>query len=410
MAECSLDNCNEECFEDNDKCILHCEKDNEWEKKNDNNVMFQNKIQRYIQNSMKNDAYEFNYIIFPNINKKIDLFYNLNEGFTKDEFLDVKFHKCHFLGEINFISLRKGKEIIFNECHLLGEINFMNLKFENSFLFEGCIIECDIQFKNISFMKSVSFINSTFKNKIEFIHIKFHQQAFFNDIKIKNMKFENLFFSNESNFLNIRNELGNKLKSHNIFNRETARIIKNSFEQQNNIIEANKYYELEMKKREEELNSKEKNNWFERLIFNIHGIASNHSQDALLALFWIVIVGVFASYFSFYTMQDKIGNYVHFNILPFLGTMALSFSIIGCKYIFKKLEKMYYYFVLVFFPLLYYYTTNDSWFTLFSNTINPFSIMTKGETLNLGMLIFKVIIAYLIYQFVVSVRQNTRRK
>jgi len=49
MAECSLDNCNEECFEDNDKCILHCEKDNEWEKKNDNNVMFQNKIQRYIQ-------------------------------------------------------------------------------------------------------------------------------------------------------------------------------------------------------------------------------------------------------------------------------------------------------------------------------------------------------------------------
>ena len=45
-----------------------------------------------------------------------------------------------------------------------------------------------------------------------------------------------------------------------------------------------------------------------------------------------------------------------------------------------------------------------------ANVINPFSIMTKGDTLNLGMLIFKVIITYLIYQFVVSVRQNTRRK
>jgi len=42
--------------------------------------------------------------------------------------------------------------------------------------------------------------------------------------------------------------------------------------------------------------------------------------------------------------------------------------------------------------------------------INPFSIMTSKEPITLGLLIFKITIAYLIYQFIVSVRQNTRRK
>lgn len=42
--------------------------------------------------------------------------------------------------------------------------------------------------------------------------------------------------------------------------------------------------------------------------------------------------------------------------------------------------------------------------------INPFSIMTSKEPITLGLLIFKITIAYVIYQFIVSVRQNTRRK
>ena len=39
-------------------------------------------------------------------------------------------------------------------------------------------------------------------------------------------------------------------------NRETARKIKDTFEKQNNIIEANRFYKLEMKEREKELKSK----------------------------------------------------------------------------------------------------------------------------------------------------------
>ena len=45
-----------------------------------------------------------------------------------------------------------------------------------------------------------------------------------------------------------------------------------------------------------------------------------------------------------------------------------------------------------------------------ADKINPFSIMTSKDPITFGLLIFKITIAYLIYQFIVSVRQNTRRK
>lgn len=302
------------------------------------------------------------------------------------------FNKTLYISN-NIIKDLNISQLEIKELSVLGGNNIKklfcsNVTFQNFISFRKNVFESDVNLSNVNFLKKVSFIDSVIKGSFNLRDTLFYDEAHFIDIS----KYED------------------KLIPVTVDNRETARKIKDSFEQQNNIIEANRYYAVEMKEREKELEVTKSKNWFEWLIFKVQEVSSNHSQDALLALFWICVVGVFASYFSFYTIQDKMGNYVHFNLLPFLATMALSFSIIGCKYIFKRLEKMYYYFVFVFFPLLYYYTTNDSWFTLFANTINPFSIMTKGETLNLGMLIFKVIIAYLIYQFIVSVRQNTRRK
>ena len=44
----------------------------------------------------------------------------------------------------------------------------------------------------------------------------------------------------------------------------------------------------------------------------------------------------------------------------------------------------------------------------FSKNINPFGKI--GTDIFFGLLIYKITIAYLIYQFIISVRQNTRRK
>ena len=113
---------------------------------------------------------------------------------------------------------------------------------------------------------------------------------------LNNLKSEKIQVENFLKTKTINNE---NLKPENIANRETARIIKDSFEQQNNIIEANKFYALEMKEREKELDSKK--DFFEWLVFKFHGLSSNHSQDWTLVLFWIININFFYSYLNIET-------------------------------------------------------------------------------------------------------------
>jgi len=453
---------------DENKCILHCDKI-EWHQLKDTilgeqkicdelkyKIFYDTFIKRFSRE--KQDSLYIKGIHFPN-NLLMDGGSALSRVTMNENINKINISKCKFYGdqniELNTLPSYELESMSIFDIHSDYKISFNDAKIKNLKISTSNINNLHMQFsefknltisghfsevqyrtiKDINIIKttvkndcliyelklttlrlhSVEFVKTTFeklfiKNELELDKSKFDKRLDFFEVEYLNkLNLEKTLIPKDTSFLRLTSDIYTK-KAIKVQNRETARKIKDSFEIQNNIIEANKYYALEMKEREKELELTKKNNWFEWLVFKIHGISSNHSQDWLLALFWIVIVGVFASYFSFYTMQDKMGNYVHFNILPFLGTMILSFAILGSKYIFKTLEKMYYYLVFVFFPLLYYYTTNDSWFTLFSNTINPFSIMTKGDTLNLGILIFKVIIAYLIYQFVVSVRQNTRRK
>ncbi len=80
--------------------------------------------------------------------------------------------------------------------------------------------------------------------------------------------------------------------------------------------------------------------------------------------------------------------------------VAMFYSNIVYKYLFISLV----------FVSIYIGYTDDIQFILFSNSINPFSVMSSNDNLTLVGLLFKVIIAYLIYQLIISIRQNTRRK
>ncbi|RXJ79099.1 hypothetical protein CRU95_15255, partial [Arcobacter sp. F2176] len=214
---------------------------------------------------------------------------------------------------------------------------------------------------------------------------------------------------NFDNNINIK-ENYNKFRSSNsisVKNRETARIIKDSFEQQNNIIEANKFYALEMKEREKELEFNKES--FEWLVFKIHAWSSNHSQDWVLALYWILTLGFAFSLFNFFTVQIE-NKFIHFDFIKFIGLFCLILIGIFVDNICKKKDEIKSVFLLFYFYLLYAYETSDEFLTFFANTINPFSIMTGKDELTFGTLIFKIIIAYLIYQLIISIRQNTRRK
>lgn len=313
----------------------------------------------------------------------------------------------------------------------------------NHFNCSGSVFEKKVEIKETTFNKTSFFKNTRFESLCDFYKTEFHCNSFhkttFKDISVfteavfhkdvnfkyttfeklalfrktifeKTVNFEDSIFKEEANFLNI---------TANMANRETARIIKNSFEQQNNIIEANKFYAKEMKEQEEELEleikNKEKRNLktvVDYFIFKLHGISSNHSQDPFLALYWIIIFGMTASLYEIYlqyTCFFSLINIITINL--FLVSPVIINRLIEHK--FYKYDK--YYLAVLYFLSYCFITSNPSLIkneniVSFAKTINPFSIMKGTDDIDFIQLLFKIIIAYLIYQFIVSVRQNTRRK
>ena len=192
-----------------------------------------------------------------------------------------------------------------------------------------------------------------------------------------------------------------------VSNRETARKIKNSFEQQNNIIEANKFYAFEMKKREEELEEdiKKGKNFFEWLVFKIHGLSSNHSQDWLLALFWILNIT-----FSLFITEKSIELF-GFNLIAFIPCVfIITFGIIISEFDNNEFRAIFLFIICFVNFGIFKIISEKHTLDCISNKINPFSIMTGNEELTFSGLIYKIVIAYLIYQLIISIRQNTRRK
>lgn len=233
-------------------------------------------------------------------------------------------------------------------------------------------------FKYATFIDFINFRNTTFSSGL--------------DIQNINLKEAPNFLSMNVNFKNT--------------NRETLRIVKDSFDKNGNIIEGNKFYQMEMQKREEELSDKKNSDRdiIEWLVFKIHGISSNHSQNWVLSLLWIINLTFIYSQYKILLTQDL----TEYLIIPFiLNTLLIFISLINIS---GHMRKKYH--ILISIPIYFVYSfiTKDYYLYCFSNNINPFSIMTGEQTLTFSLLVYKMLIAYLIYQFIISIRQDTRRK
>lgn len=161
-----------------------------------------------------------------------------------------------------------------------------------------------------------------------------------------------------------------------------------------------------MKEREKELSPKK--DFFEWLVFKIHGLSSNHSQNWLLALFWIVIFTMNYSFLNCISQNNE-NNLMFFSLISVIVLYVIADSL--NDYIDDKL--VHFSMMITFssiYYLLYGFISKDFYLKTFSNNLNPFSIMTELSKLDFSTLIYKITIAYLIYQLIVSIRQNTRRK
>jgi hypothetical protein len=420
MCKCNQRNCDLEVFENSNKCILHCEKDDWLEEFNEKTVLIKtflyNQNKNWLSTDTKINLFLEKFINFINeeINsesKKIVLdkirFPSIsNSNFPEIRIFKIKFlifKDCIFLDNIDLTPFFYAKNLEITNCTFHENVDIQTIIHQEQFVFQKNSVLKEIKFFNIEF-KSICFFVENNINKLTFNGVRFDDNAIFSNSKIEDLSFKNSFFRKETNFLDMTlSEVGN---------RETARIIKDSFEQQNNIIEANKFYALEMKEREKELKQdrKEGKNFFEWLVFKIHGLSSNHSQDWLLALYWIFIIGFISSYYDFNLIQHE-GKYVHYELSLVFKTIGLIFVVLFFYSICKIKDKLVNgsYFIICFY-LVYTYSTEDYLLSLFSKTINPFSVMKTNDAINGIQLLFKIIIAYLIYQLIISIRQNTRRK
>lgn len=416
MCKCSQRDCDLKVFENTNKCILHCEK-NDWYKKYDEKSEHY-KIHKMLSPLRNND--------WSSSEEKIDSFWNefinLIKESTEEESLKcnfsnvvfpaigrgpypivamfkiklLSFKNCIFLDQIDLSFFLDAKSLEIDNCTFTEDVEAKEVVFKEQFIFQNNTVLKNIEFVNIEFKGTCTFMKTKFKNKLIFENIIFNDYALFNsdETEIMYLLFRNTFFRKESNFLDM--------KLSKVGSRETARIIKDSFEQQNNIIEANEFYALEMKERENELSTKK--DFFEWIVFKTHGLVSNHSQDWVLVLFWIISLTFITSFIKI--IDSNISQLTEKIVLSFIVTVIVFFININIS----NTKKIYYIICSLVYYILYSIFTKDFALNIFSNTINPFSIMTGKEELTFGILLYKITIAYLIYQLIVSIRQNTRRK
>jgi len=318
--------------------------------------------------------------------------------------LDFSFDNVE-LCEVSMLDLSDTvfhEKVEIKQCKI-NNANLINTKFLGLCDFYKTIFIDDPFFYKTTFNDISVFTESIFNKNVNFQYTTFSKLVLFRKTQFKgSINLIDSLIQEEANFLDIKNENQKKLEVNNIKNRETARIIKHSFEKQDNIIEANKFYALEMEKRGEEL--KFLKTPFEWLVFKTHKISSNHSQDWVLTLFWIINITFI--YGLVWIQNTLVGSILTF-FIPLISIMGLSILVSLLQ---TKLKTIILIVIILALYPLYGLLSNDYQLIEFSKNINPFSIMTGNYKLNFGLFIYKILIAYLIYQLVISIRQNTRRR
>ncbi len=144
---------------------------------------------------------------------------------------------------------------------------------------------------------------------------------------------------------------------------------------------------------------------------NFDKITSNNSESWSLALFWIVIFEILATLieYSFVHQTPSIMLHIPDGVYSeIIIGLIVTVYIWLCVYNLVFWNKSFILFLILFgFIGLYLITTHDFVFDLFINNINIFRLIQSDTGINLIIqLFFKIIIFYLIYQLIKSLRTS----
>lgn len=352
---------------------------------------------------------------------KDDFILNVTDSYDRTKLMPI------YLTSIDLEDSIFYKKVKIQNIHIVGKSNFFNTSFKDLADFYQTEFN-QVDFRRTNFEQISVFAEAIFKKDVDFKYVKFLGKSIFRDTVIEGkLNLRDTIFDDDANFLDVTSKKREKnddeeflgaIEEIIVQNRETARVIKNFYDKSNNIIEANRFYALEMKERERENELEIRNKKVrtfksvtDYIIFKLHGISSSHSQDPVSPFIWIFSI----SFFYLTLMQINKQDYSSFGLLYYHVANIMSIVITLSLY-YKKCEisnicKLLYVGVLQLYFLIFISSCSiESIFNAISDKINPFSIMTSPDTITFDLLLFKIIMAYLIYQFIISVRQNTRRK
>jgi uncharacterized protein YjbI with pentapeptide repeats len=401
---------------------LDISENQDWNSSADNIKKFEQSLCKVI--SLQTGEIKLNNIHFPP-------FYFL--GFTKE-------YKVNINEQISFDNSTFWSKADFGGTKFSENVYFMKVKFEGLTIFIGTTFEKEANFTESSFFKDVQFDNARFRGNIVFMYTKFKQEANFsytifeNDVDFDKAEFEKMWIAWEMQFYRI-NLQGASFKEANLlgltgfekdaeyvtlekkhfFNKESARLIKAHFEQQNNITEANKYFRLEQDLYLDMLKNKdsqEPNRWQTITALYFTRIVSAFGTNWIIALLSLFIFGYLATIGYILSTEINVSHLVYSSLMA-MGLMAIYFSV------YTKKDSETYKLILIsfagfFFCMAFYFGWGNALeaTNLVIKLINPTNSFKDDETfknLELYGVIVRLITATILYQLLVAFRQNTRR-
>jgi hypothetical protein len=315
--------------------------------------------------------------------------------------LNIKIRHCKFNNDINikqlwisellidntsFEKLLKLSDCLIEEIDITNDESDKDKKMINKIVFENNKFgkKSDIHFKNVD-IGFLSFKNNiNYSEYISFFDTKILKELEFNNINLSNTEFHNCDVS-ECNKIKIKNVAFQSNNGFTVFNgvkwgniaktfdsstnRDTFRQLKYVNEKQGDIIEANKFYSAEMKAYKKELKGEKwKTHWQDKIIFWLNEKVSNFSQNWLKPFGWFFLIGFIAFVLSNFC---KIISYLE------------DTSKINLTTLWNAINQFFEY-------------------------LNPFNT-SAGEWNPTIWLIFKALSIFIIYQFIISLRRQTRR-
>ncbi len=292
----------------------------------------------------------------------------------------LSFDHAIFSNKSNFEHAHFTQDVIFEGATFRGKAYFRDVHFGGKATFTSATFLEKSYFRRSVFEKEAYFLSTTFIQKADLRDVIFHDKALFrgavckdliqfSGAQISSLDLETSRFDDAS-YLHLHGvgQQGGKptlLSGKHFPNKESARHIKAHFEKQNNITEANKYFVIEQSLYLDELISED---WWSHKgrIFTLalHKLVSNSGTSWIKVLLWILLFALLVLVLHDGFPQDK-------ETLLDIPNRAV-------------------------------------------DLINPMNIFKRGYTLYEGQafwgMVVRVIAMYLIYQFMMAFRQDTRRK